>query len=313
MRVQAQPRRFPRAVGAQCAQCHEQKAVMYRSLIEVSELAGLLAQGAASADLALMDCRFELTRPRAGAAAFAESHLPGAQYADLEADLCGPVTPTSGRHPLPEPGALAQRLGAWGIDASVQVVAYDQGSGAYAARLWWLMRWLGAERVAVLSGGYAAWTAARQGVTAARDVRTARHFNPRPQPQAALTSEEVARGLASGSIRLVDARAPDRFAGQNETIDPVAGHVPGAVNHPFSSNLGADGRFLPAGVLRERWLATLAGRAPQALVAMCGSGVTACHNLLALELAELPGARLFAGSWSEWIRDPSRPIASGAW
>jgi thiosulfate/3-mercaptopyruvate sulfurtransferase len=174
-----------------------------------------------------------------------------------------------------------------------------------------LLRWLGVERVAVLNGGYAAWTAGRQSVTAARAARAARHFSPRLRAQAALTSTEVVRELAGGAIRLVDARAAERFAGQNETIDPVAGHVPGAVNHPFTTNLCADGRFLPAGVLRERWLATLAGHAPRALVAMCGSGVTACHNLLALELAELPGARLFAGSWSEWIRDPSRPIASG--
>ncbi|HEX7416694.1 MAG TPA: sulfurtransferase [Steroidobacteraceae bacterium] len=285
---------------------------MYQTLIEVHELARLLAPGSTAASLAIIDCRFELGRPAAGAAAFAEAHLPGALYADLERDLSGPVTPTSGRHPLPEPRKLARRLGAWGIAADVQVVAYDQGNGAFAARLWWLLRWLGAERVAVLNGGFAAWVAAGQPVTAAVLGRAPREFVPRLRAHAAVTSDEVARDLASGAIRLVDARAADRFAGQNETIDPVAGHVAGAVNHPFASNLDANGRFRDAAALRERWLATLAGRTPQALVAMCGSGVTACHNLLALELAGLPGARLYAGSWSEWIRDPSRPIATGA-
>jgi thiosulfate/3-mercaptopyruvate sulfurtransferase len=217
----------------------------------------------------------------------------------------------SGRHPLPNPLEWVQTLSRWGIDGGVQVVAYDQGNGAYAARLWALMRWVGHKSVAVLNGGYAAWVAAGLPISHALDVRQAAHFTPLASALQTLDAEEIERALAQEEILLVDARGADRFAGENEKIDPVAGHIPGAVNEPFTANLDPQGRFLPAALLRNRWQAVLGARPTSELVSMCGSGVTACHNLLALEIAGLPGARLYPGSWSEWIRDPVHPIARG--
>jgi thiosulfate/3-mercaptopyruvate sulfurtransferase len=286
---------------------------MAAPLIAPAELAAHLA----SPDWVSIDCRFDLARPEWGAEAFAAGHIPQALYAHLDRDLSGPRTASSGRHPLPEPAALAATLGRFGVDATVQVVAYDQGPGAYAARLWWLLRWLGHPKVAVLDGGFAAWQEAGLPVSTAPAQRAARVFPARPAALPVVTTAALAAALAAGRLAqgeplLVDARSADRFAGENETIDPVAGHVPGAHNHPFARNLDARGRFLPAAQLRSAWLKTLRGREPGALVAMCGSGVTACHNLLALEVAGLPGAQLYAGSWSEWIRDPARAVARGA-
>ena len=236
----------------------------------------------------------------------------GAQHADLERDLSGPPTPLSGRHPLPDPVQLATRLGALGVGPDTQVVAYDDGPGAMAARLWWLCRWIGHEAVAVLDGGLRAWRAAGGSVTAATSAPQPRELHPRRSLARTATADSLhAATLAAAGTCLVDARTPQRFRGQAEPIDPVAGHVPGARNHPFERNLDADGRFLPPAALRERWAQTLGGARPQQVVAMCGSGVTACHLLLALEHAGLPGARLYAGSWSEWIRDPRRPVATG--
>jgi len=285
---------------------------MYTTLIEPAELAAHTRD----ADWAVLDCRFELSRPDWGSSAYAQGHIPNAIYAHLERDLSGPVTSTSGRHPLPGPEAFAATLGRWGIDANVQVVAYDQGNGAYASRLWWLLRWVGHPRVAVLNGGFAAWQQAGSGVTQQAGVREPRDFIVRPPQGALVTTVELERLLAEARLSstertLVDARSADRFAGQNETIDPVAGHVPGARNHPFQQNLDAQGRFLPSDTLRARWLETLRGKAPTTAIAMCGSGVTACHNLLALEVAGLSGAQLYAGSWSEWIRDPRRAVERG--
>jgi thiosulfate/3-mercaptopyruvate sulfurtransferase len=272
---------------------------------------------------AVIDCRFDLARPDWGASAYAAGHVPGAIYAHLDRDLSGPVTPASGRHPLPTLEGLAETLGRWGIDDTVQVVAYDQGNGAFAARLWWLLRWAGHQQVAVLNGGFAAWQQAGLPVetTQATDttpgLRQPRAFVPRPGKVLTVSTAELERAvaageLASGTSVLVDARGADRFAGENETIDPVAGHIPGARNHPFLRNVDSRGRFVPAGELRERLQATLGDAATIQTIAMCGSGVTACHNLLALEIAGLPGARLYAGSWSEWIRDRDRPVARGA-
>lgn len=282
-------------------------APLYDTLIEPSELAERLSDP----DVAVLDCRHELSEPQWGEQAYAESHLPGAVRASLDRDLSGPITPHSGRHPLPSLAAFTAAASDWGIDDDVQVVAYDQGSGAYAARAWWLLRSLGHARVAVLNGGFAAWLAGALPVTRAGSARPRRTFVPRAALTRPLTTAQVESALARGDIRLVDARGADRFAGQNETIDPVAGHVPGAVNHPFASNLDAQGRFLSREELRRRWQTTAGGTAPQRIVAMCGSGVTACHNLLALELAGMPGASLYAGSWSEWIRDQARPVARG--
>src|SRR6185437_6735908 len=287
--------------------------VLFSTLIEPGELAALLdARGmspSSGAALAIVDCRHDLPHPQWGAQAYAAGHIPGASFAHLDRDLSDPMRPGSGRHPLPDPERLAATLGDWGIDRSVQVVAYDQGSGAIAARLWWLLRFLGHERVAVLDGGFAAWEAARLRISAEKERHVARRFEGAPHPAWVATAHDVARGLERGEIVLIDARAADRFAGHNETLDPVAGHIPGARNHPYSRNLGADGRFLPPHELGRLWRETLGGASPQRVVSMCGSGVTACHNLLALERAGLAGARLYAGSWSEWCRDPTRPVA----
>jgi thiosulfate/3-mercaptopyruvate sulfurtransferase len=280
----------------------------YTTLIQATELAEAPGRSA----WLLLDCRFDLAKPGWGESAYAEGHLPGALYAHLDRDLSGPVTATSGRHPLPDPAQFAAQAGRWGVDSGIQVIAYDQGNGMFAARAWWLFRWLGHSRVAVLDGGLAAWSAAGLPLTRALREREAREFVSRPDASRLVDAGALQRALGTADLRLTDARGADRFAGQNETIDPVAGHVPGAINHPFTRNLDEHGRFLSRLALRERWTATLDGGKPAETVAMCGSGVSACHNLLALEHAGLPGARLYAGSWSEWIRDPARPVAIGA-
>jgi thiosulfate/3-mercaptopyruvate sulfurtransferase len=293
---------------------------MYTTLIEAAELAGELAGGSPGASngnrdrWAILDCRFDLLRPQWGASAYVDGHLPNAIYAHLDRDLSGPLSPASGRHPLPTVARLAATFGRWGIDEEVQVVAYDQGNGAYASRLWWLLRWAGHPQVAVLNGGFAAWQQAGLPIDATPGSREPRTFVPRPTGDQVVSTAELERllsdgALASGRSMLVDARAADRFAGDNETIDPVAGHIPWAHSHPFARNVDAQGRFLPASELRDRWEATLGGHPAQHAIAMCGSGVTACHNLLALEIAGLSGSRLYAGSWSEWIREPGRPVA----
>jgi thiosulfate/3-mercaptopyruvate sulfurtransferase len=259
----------------------------------------------------IIDCRFELADPDAGAAAFARGHIPGALYAHLDRELAGPRTPWSGRHPLPDPEQLAATLGAFGIDAGTQVVAYDESGGIYAARLWWLLRWLGHRRVAVLDGGLAAWRAERRPLSAEPAVVTPREFRAVADDDAHVSADDVAALLARGDCVLLDARATERFEGRLEPLDPRAGHVPGARSHPFSRNLGPDGRFLDAAALRALFSALLGSAPAAAVVSMCGSGVTACHTLLALEIAGFSGARLYPGSWSEWCRDPGRRIATG--
>jgi len=280
---------------------------MYTTLIQVPELAALINDH----KVAVLDCRHELSRPDWSDQAYAESHIPTAVQAHLDRDLSSPITASSGRHPLPDVTKFAETLGRWGIDNNLQVVAYDQGNGVYASRAWWLLRWLGHTKVAVLDGGFAAWQEAGLPVTRDPAKSTARQFAPAVSNDAALSTAEVQQALARDSIALIDARGTDRFAGENETIDPVAGHVPGASNRPFAKNVDGRGRFLPPSELRRQWSHTLGTRNAHDVVAMCGSGVSACHNLLALEIAGMPGARLYAGSWSEWIRDPQRPIARG--
>ena len=285
---------------------------MYTTLIEPQGL----AEHCADQDWVIVDCRFDLGRPDWGASAYADGHVPQAVYAHLDRDLSGPVTPSSGRHPLPAKESLIATLSRWGIDASVQVVAYDQSNGAYAARLWWLLRWAGHDCVAVLNGGFAAWQQAGLPVSTQPGVREPRRFVPSWRDTGIVTTADVAAlvaagELASGDTLLIDARSADRFAGQNETLDPVAGHIPGAQNQPFAHNLDSQARFLPAVTLREQWRARLGGNSPAQVISTCGSGVTACHNLLALEVAGLPGAKLYAGSWSEWIRDAARPRSIG--
>ena len=277
---------------------------MHHTLIQPAELAASLDDAAC----AILDCRFDLARPAWGEQAYAEGHIPHALYAHLERDLSAPVTADTGRHPLPDAGQFAATLGRWGIDAKTRVVAYDQANGAYAARLWWMLRWLGHSSVRVLDGGYAAWQRAGLPIAAGREIRSAQVFMPQ-SGEIPVTTVELQDSLARQSVTLVDARAADRYAGRNETLDTVAGHVPGAINLPFAGNVDEQGRFRSPAELRERWSQALEGRAPQDVVAMCGSGVTACHNLLAMEIAGLRGARLYAGSWSEWIRDAARPVA----
>jgi thiosulfate/3-mercaptopyruvate sulfurtransferase len=238
--------------------------------------------------------------------------VPRAIHAHLDRDLSGPVGARTGRHPLPQPEAFAERLRAWGVDARTQVVAYDQGNGAMASRLWWLARWVGHDAVAVLDGGLQAWIAAGGPLDRAVSAPRRGTFVLQARADRTIEAPDVERGLADGSLVVVDARAADRFEGRNETIDPVAGHVPGARNHPFAANLGPDGRFLAPAALRALWQSTLGGADPRSVAVMCGSGVTACHDLLALEHAGLPGARLYPGSWSEWIRDAGRGVARGA-
>ena len=279
----------------------------FTTLISPSELMTHLAEP----DWIVVDCRFDLARPEAGRHQYRSAHIPGARYANLDEDLSGPVTPSTGRHPLPRPEDFARRLGAWGISERSQVIAYDDSGGAVAARLWWMLRWVGHDAAAVLDGGLTAWLAAGLPVDQDKPRIAPATFTPRVRADQLLTVDALLAALTNRSVLLVDARSAERFAGQNETIDPVAGHVPGARNHPFMSNLDADRRFLPVGKLRERWSGTLRGKPAGQVVTMCGSGVTACHDLLALEVAGLGGARLYPGSWSEWIRDPQRPISTG--
>ena len=291
----------------------------FTTLIDVDSLIAL------AGPVVLLDCRFDLSDPDAGRRAYAAGHIPAARYADLNQDLSSPVTSTSGRHPLPAPDVLAAYFAAAGIGRQTQVIAYDDANGTFAARAWWLLKWLGHAPVAVLDGGFKAWVAAGGAVAGApaagAPVESGEPgpvgggakapFTVRLQPQTVLTAAEVQRALEDPRRLLVDARAAERFAGAVEPLDPVAGHVPGAVNHPFTGNLGEDGRFLPAGELRRRWLDRLRGTDPADAILMCGSGVTACHNILAMTAAGLPGGKLYAGSWSEWIRDPGRPVARG--
>jgi thiosulfate/3-mercaptopyruvate sulfurtransferase len=284
--------------------------VEFRTLIDVAALKPLIGTPA----VAVLDCRFELAAPDAGRQAYLAAHIPTARYADVNRDLSAPVTSSSGRHPLPSPERIAARLGELGVGQDTQVIAYDEASGAFAARAWWLLRWLGHAKAAVLDGGFKAWLAGGGALEAGEPAAGAAspgrvRFTPRVDPHAVLGTAELIEALKDPRHLLVDARAAERFAGSVEPLDPVAGHIPGAVNHPFSANLSADGTFLPPSELKRRWRERLAGKSPRDVIAMCGSGVTACHNLLAMELAELYGAKLYGGSWSEWIRDPERPVA----
>ena len=284
----------------------------FTTLIDAAALRALLDKP----DRAVIDCRFDLMNPEAGRRAYLQGHIPGARYADLNQDLSAPITPSSGRHPLPAAADFAATLERLGIGRDTQVVAYDDSSGAFAARAWWLLRWVGHQAVAVLDGGIKAWIGSGGALESgeAKPQPTAmagKGWSPPVDAAAVIDSAEVEARLTDPSFLLIDARAPERYSGAVEPIDAVAGHIAGAVNHPFSANLAPDGRFLPAPELRQLWEKRLAGRSLTRVAAMCGSGVTACHNLLSLEVAGFSGAKLYAGSWSEWIRDPHRPIARG--
>lgn len=281
----------------------------YTTLILVEELAAQRASG----NSVVIDCRFSLDDTERGRRDYMEAHIPGALYAHLDRDLSGSIVPgKTGRHPLPEIDALARTLSNWGIDSDVQVIAYDDMGGVMAARLWWLLRWLGHELVAVLDGGFPAWVAAHHPVSGVAETREPRTFSPRSCHDLVMSTEEVVAIVREKSATLVDARAPERFRGEQEPIDPVAGRIPGALNAPHAGNLGADGRFLPASTLRANYTQLLSEPDRSRCVFYCGSGVSAAHDLLAIAHAGLGDARLYAGSWSEWITDPNRPVETGS-
>ena len=285
----------------------------FTTLIDAATLLELAGKPLVS----VIDCRFDLMDPEGGRREYLKGHIPGARYADLNEDLSAPITANSGRHPLPSPEGFAATLSRLGIDRATQVIAYDDAGGSFAARAWWLLRWLDHMSVAVLDGGLKAWIAAGGSLESGDEkplsaVPAGGRIQPRSNADAVIDTADIPAFLEDPEHLLVDARAPERYAGSVEPIDAVAGHIAGAVNHPFSTNLAPDGRFLPAAELKRRWEARLEGREASQVAAMCGSGVTACHNLLGLEVAGLPGARLYAGSWSEWIRDPNRIVARGA-
>ena len=269
-----------------------------------------LAEHVDDASWRVFDCRHQLSDVGYGRRAYAAGHLPGAFFMHLDEDLSSPMSGRNGRHPLPDPQALADKLGAAGVTPQTQVVGYDDAGGMVAVRLWWLLRWLGHERVALLDGGIGQWQAEGRPLSCDVPSATPALFAERVAVRDwVVQADEVLANVASGEFALIDARANDRFRGENETLDPVGGHIPGARNYFFRDNLDAGGHFRPAEELRRDYLALLAGVAPAQVVMYCGSGVSACHNLLAMEVAGLPGARLYAGSWSEWCSDPARPVA----
>jgi len=280
---------------------------MFTTLVDVTTLAAHVHDP----DWLIVDCRFDLTNTSAGEQAFNAGHVPGAVYAHLDRDLAAPITAKTGRHPLPDPSEFATTLSRWGVTKDTQVIAYDADNGLYAARLWWMLRWVGHESVAVLDGGFKAWTAAGQPTSSASAQRSSTTFIARPDRSMWVDAPEVARAAQDPSSRVLDARAPERYQGRVEPIDTVAGHVPGAVNHPFANSLAGDARFLSPEELRARFDASQASAPSDRTIAMCGSGVTACHLLLAMEIAGKRGAKLYPGSWSEWIRDPAHAVARG--
>lgn len=282
---------------------------MTRVIVDVDEL----KQKIADPNWVVVDCRFSLDRPELGKELYLQSHIPKSRYADLDKGLSGAVTPSTGRHPLPQPDVFVSCLEQWGIGESTHVVAYDQMGGPFAARFWWLMRWIGHRHAYVLDGGFDAWVKKGESTTSELPsiAATTRARPAKLCEEMWVTTDELKSELESGEVMLVDARDSRRFRGEIEPIDPVAGHVPGAVNIPFQGNMKETGGLLDASRLHDRFARVLGPVDPHSVIHMCGSGVTACHNVLAMELAGLPGSRLYAGSWSEWIRNSNNPVAVG--
>lgn len=283
-------------------------------LVSVAELAANLD----NPSWRIFDCRHDLKNPDYGSQAYARGHIPGAQFMNLDRDLAGLANGRNGRHPLPEVAVISEKLSACGVGPDTQVVAYDNEGGIFASRLWWLLRWLGHDRVAVLDGGLAGWKRAKLPLEEAMPEVAAARFVPRPNRPSGgvfgvVSADTVLANLGTAALLVIDARSPERFRGENETLDPVGGHIPGAVNRFYFDNLDDDGcYFKSAENLREEFMELLAGRDPKSVIQQCGSGVTACHNLLAMELAGFSGSQLYAGSWSEWCADTARPVAKGS-
>lgn len=295
------------AYGAANRSPPESLPPMFTTLVSTTALAGMLDDPA----LVLCDVRHDLARPEAwGEDQFRAAHIPGARFVHLDRMLSGQKTGTNGRHPLPTPEWAAAQFSRLGIDADKQVVIYDQGPGIYAARMWWMLHWLGHDAAAVLDGGFAKWSAEKREVSAARTLHASATFAIR-RVTPHVNASGVRASLARRTLLMVDARAPERFRGETEPLDPVAGHIPGARNRPYTLNLAPAGTFKEPALLRTEFDALLDGAKSDVVVHSCGSGVTACHNILAMEVAGLAGTRLYPGSWSEWCADSLRPVAKG--
>jgi len=280
---------------------------MFTDVIGVSELSTLMA----TSSCRIVDCRFNLMQVDSGRLEYREAHIPGAVYAHLDGDLAGPITASSGRHPLPDVATFIGTVESWGIDNDLQVVVYDHGNGAIAARLWWLLRWLGHRKVAVLNGGMAAWIEAGEATSAVIEEYAPRTFSGQADVSMVATTEEIQRAIEVGDpLGLVDARDSRRFEGEVEPIDLIAGHVPGALNWPFLNGVNDEAVWRSGEELARSWHALLPRPQEERLIVMCGSGVTACHLVISARLAGLTEPRVYVGSWSEWIRDNSRPIAT---
>jgi thiosulfate/3-mercaptopyruvate sulfurtransferase len=279
---------------------------MHTTLIDPSTLAPRLTDP----NWIIIDCRFDLTNPDKGEEQYREAHIPGARYAHLDRHLSGSKTGKNGRHPLPDSDVISRNFRDLGISAGTQVAAYDADNGMYASRLWWMLRWMGHDAVAVLDGGLARWQREGHPVRGGVESSTPGNFKGAPRPGWRLSVDDVVALLGSPSRLLVDSRTPERYRGIGETLDKVGGHIPGAANYFYGQNLTAEKTFKSPDDLRTQWTPILRGRDPREVVVYCGSGVTACHNLLALEHAGIHGVKIFPGSWSEWSADPSRPVAT---
>lgn len=279
----------------------------YSTLISTDELAAHLDDP----QWVIIDCRFVLSKPEAGRALYRQSHIPGARYAHLNKDLSSTVSADSGRHPLPDPYVLAEKLGQWGIDKQTQVVVYDDTFGAMAVRMWWLLRWLGHEAVALLNGGLPKWQREKRPMDAELPEVASKAFEMQVNNALWVDAHTVDSIREHSDHTLIDARAEERYTGMIEPLDKVAGHIPGAINYPYEDNLDFSGKFMSAEELKEEYKDLIGNKDPANIIHMCGSGVTACHNILAMEHAGLKGSKLYAGSWSEWITRPERPVTTG--
>jgi thiosulfate/3-mercaptopyruvate sulfurtransferase len=280
----------------------------YTNLISTSQLAQLIDDE----NLVIVDCRFDLAKPDWGFEDYQLRHIPGALFTHLNNDLAGPITTYTGRHPLPDQDEFVKKLNLWGINQKSQVVAYDTSGGAFAARLWWMLKYYGHEHAAVMNGGLSKWIHDGYPISTGVDLpkRSNVPFKPKIDPTRVVSTSDIERLRLNSSFLLIDARAPQRFRGEFEPIDLVAGHIPGAVNRFHGDNLSLEGSLKPVEILKIEFKALFQGVSPDNAIVYCGSGVTSCHHLLAMDIAGLKGARLYVGSWSEWIRDPAHPIAT---